>query len=624
MKINSIASLWIVMIVCGLMEEASSQVSDPRNIRNGYEIPTETYADQPYVVRTDDDAWLVCLTTGVKREGEPGQHIVTMRSTDHGKNWSAPVAVEPAAGPEASYAVMLKVPSGRIYIFYNHNTDNIRKVKADDPPYTGGWCYRVDSQGYYVFKYSDDHGRSWSEARYPIPVRLFDIDRKNSYGGEIRFFWNVGKPFVREGAAYVPLIKVGGFGRGFFTSNEGVLLRSNNILEEDDPRKIRWETLPDGDQGLRTPPGGGPIAAEQSYSVLSDGSIYAVYRSIDGHPVATYSRDGGYHWEPPRYKKYADGRLMKHPRAANFTWKCSNGKYLYWFHNHGGRFIRENPGIAYNDRNPAWLCGGIEEATPDGVIIKWSQPEMVLYDDDPFVRMSYPDLIEEGGRYFITETQKSVARVHEIDTSLINGLWRQFEEGKVTSKGLVLELGGRNKNRIPKEVPMPELGEWVIADRQRADHGLKQLNTGFTAELWFRINAMESDQQLLDNRTRDGRGFCLRTIGEGTVEIIVNDGRTENRWACDRGMLSAGAVHHLVVAIDAGPDIVTYVVDGELCDGGDERQFGWGRISPHLRSANGSERLRVGPNMQGAILSLRIYDQPLKTSEAIANFNAGL
>ena len=218
---------------------------------------------------------------------------------DQGKTWQDMVHVEPASGPEASYAVMLKVPSGRVYLFYNHNTDNLRKAKADNPPYRDGWCSRVDSLGYYVFKYSDDHGKTWSAKRYPIPVRAFEIDRNNPYQGKVRYFWNVGKPFVLDGRGYVSLHKVGGLGVGFFTSNEGVLLMSDNILTETDPEKIRWETLPDGEIGLRTPPGGGPVAAEQSYSLLSDGSIYCVYRTIDGHPVNCYSRDGGHTWEPP-------------------------------------------------------------------------------------------------------------------------------------------------------------------------------------------------------------------------------------------------------------------------------------------------------------------------------------
>ena len=69
---------------------------DPRHIAAGHEIPTETYCDQPYVVRTDDGAWLCVLTTGAGREGQAGQHVVTLRSTDRGHTWSAPVDVEPA------------------------------------------------------------------------------------------------------------------------------------------------------------------------------------------------------------------------------------------------------------------------------------------------------------------------------------------------------------------------------------------------------------------------------------------------------------------------------------------------------------------------------------------------
>ena len=243
--------------------------NDPRHITNGLVIPTETYADQPYIVRTDDGAWLCVVTTGIGREGEAGQHIITMRSTDRGHTWSPPVALEPADGPEASYAVLLKLPSGRICCFYNHNSDNLREVIADDPPYPGGKCKRVDSLGYFVFKYSDDHGRSWSRERYPIPVREMAIDRENPYGGKVRFFWNVGKPFIHQGAVYVPLHKVGGFGEGFFTRSEGVLLRSENLVTEQDPAKATWETLPDGDAGLRTPPEGGAIAEEQSFCVLS-------------------------------------------------------------------------------------------------------------------------------------------------------------------------------------------------------------------------------------------------------------------------------------------------------------------------------------------------------------------
>jgi len=553
---------------------------DPRNIRTGWEIPTENYADQPYVVQTDDGAWLCILTTGSGHEGASGQHVVTLRSSDHGRTWSPPVDVEPADGPEASYAVLLKAPSGRVFAFYNHNTDNLRHVKADDPPYKGGWCTRVDTLGYYVFKYSDDHGRTWSRQRFAIPVREFEIDRENPYAGAVRFFWNVGRPFLHDGAAYVPLHKVGRFGQGFLARTEGVLLRSDNLLTEADPQHVTWQTLPDGDIGLRAPAGGGPIAEEQSFCVLSDGSFFCVYRTTDGHPACTYSRDGGHTWSAPQYMQYADGRLIKHPRAANFAWKCSNGKYLYWFHNHGGR--------SYEGRNPAWLCGGVEADSPDGRVIRWSQPEIVFYDDDPSIRMSYPDLIEDCGQFYLTETQKTVARVHPIDRTLLEGLWNQFEN-----------------RAIARDDPISGLG-------------------GLAIDLWIEFQMLAPGQTILDSRNEQGQGICVQTVPGDAVEIVLNDGDVESRWSCDSGLLRPNKLHHIVVNVDAGPRIITFVIDGRLCDGGQARQFGWGRFDADVERASAARMPRIAPSFGGRIHRLRVYNRSLRTSDAIGNYHAGL
>ena len=586
-----------------------SEPTDPRNIRCGREIPSENYSDQPYIVRTDDNAWLCVLTTGSGHEGQPGQHVVALRSTDLGRTWSAPVALEPADGPEASYAVLLKVPYGRVYCFYNHNTDNLRGVIADDPPFRGGICRRVDSLGHFVFKYSDDHGRTWSEERHDVPIREMAIDRENPYQGRVQFFWNVGKPFVHEGRGYVSVHKVGGFGAGFFTRSEGVLVSSANICTERDPRLISWETLPDGDRGLRTPPGGGTIAEEQSYSVLSDGSFYSVYRTVDGHPACCYSRDRGHTWTVPRYKRYADGRLIKHPRAANFAWKCGNGSYLYWFHNHGGN--------GYEDRNPVWLSGGVEADSPDGRIIRWSQPEILLYDDDPFVRMSYPDLVEQDGKAYLTETQKDKARIHEIDPDLLAGLWDPFGSPAAAREGLVLELPAGKE--MPRTAAMPSLPVLCARDATRADYGTRDLRQGFSLALWLRFRTLTPGQVILDNRAEDGHGFCLRWQA---IEIVLNDGRTESRWESDAGLLAPDEPQHVVVVVDGGPKIISFVTNGALCDGGTDRQFGWGRFSPHLRDVNGAPELRLAPQLHGELLSLRVYDRYLRTAEAVGNYRA--
>jgi len=590
-----------------------SPCPDPRHISNGYVIPSECYADQPYVVRTDDGAWLCVLTTSSGREGQHGQHVVTARSTDQGRTWSPLVDVEPADGPEASYAVLLKGTDGRVFCFYNHNSDDRRWVIADDPPYPGGRCERVDSQGYFVWKASHDHGRTWAASRTPIPIREFAIDRENAYGGKVQFFWNVGRAFHHEGVAYVSLHKVGGFGEGFFTRSEGVLLASDNLLTEADPARVRWETLPEGDRGLAAPVGLGPIAEEQSFSVLSDGSFFCVYRTISGYSVCCYSRDKGRSWSPPRMMRYANGRPIKHPRAANFCWACGEGRYLYWYHNHGGTW--------YEDRNPVWLSGGVEIDGAEEREIAWSQPEIALYDDDPYVRLSYPDLIIQDGRYDVTETQKDVARVHALDGAMLEALWGQHERRTRTDEGLLLDA---SEQALAGDEPvlMPELPAFTMRDGGRADYGTKELRAGFTIEMWVRFDALVPGGILLNTRADDGQGMLLEVMPEGALRFTLNDGRTENAWASDPNRLTAGQLHHVAIVVDAGPKIMLFIIDGVLCDGGEGRQFGWGRFSPHLRHANGADEACVGP-FDGEVISLRIYGRALWTSEVVGNNGAG-
>jgi hypothetical protein len=597
---------------------------DGRNIRTGRVIPTSSYADQPYVVKTDDGAWLCIVTTGAKKEGDRGQTVAVLRSKDKGKSWTAPLPLEPTDGPEASYASLLKTPSGRVYAFYNHNTENVREVPRDPVPgRPRSMEKRVDSLGHFVFRFSDDHGATWSAKRFDVPMRAFQIDRENSTAGKIKYFWNVGKPFVRGAEAFVPVHKVGGFGEGFFTRSEGAFLASDNILSERDPERIRWSTLPEGDVGLRTPHGGGPIAEEQSTVVLSDGSLYCVYRTIDGRPANSVSRDGGRTWSPPDWLTYADGRRVKHPRAANFVWKCANGKYLYWFHNHGGKFIADHPNrrsIAYEDRNPAWLCGGVETETPDGKTIKWSQPEIVLYDDDPMIRMSYPDLVEDGG-YFLTETQKNVARVHAVDTKLIEGLWSQFDAPKPVD-GAVLDK--RLKDGPVKGFwGLKSLPPLVVRDNGRPDHGTKDLRGGFTLETWLRPTTPDP-LFLAHNWDVWSRGFALSASGlSRSVEFRMDDGRSHLRLESDRFVWKKDEWTHVAAIVDGGPKIFRLVVNGRLCDGGDDRQFGWARYPAGFRGLQGGE-LNVDREFDGDFARVRLFARALTTSEAVNEWRLGV
>ncbi len=598
---------------------APAPVPDPRHLSNGRVIPDEHYADQPYIVKTDDGAWLCAITTGSGNEGAGGQHVISIRSTDKGVTWEKPVDIEPARGPEASYVVLLKTSYGRVYALYNHNTDRVPEVKREDQ----GVYKRVDSLGHYVFKFTDDHGKTWSERRYEIPLRAFDCDLQNVYKGELKFFWNVGKPLLIGTDALCVIHKVGAMGAGFFAQSEGAFLKSPNILTERDPAKIVFETLPEGTVGLRTPPGGGRVAEEQSVVALSDGSLYCVYRTIDGWPTCTYSRDGARTWTTPAYKSYApNGRRVKHPRAANFVWKCANGKFLYWFHNHGGRFVGElgangkDGRSPYDDRNPAWLMAGREVESPQGRVLEWSQPEILLYDDDPYIRMSYPDLVEEGGDFYVTETQKTIGRTHLIPKPLVSGLFNQWDNRAVATNGCILNLSGK----IPSQTAMPKLPAFNKRDSKSEDQRGMDLRAGFSLDIWLRFDTITPGQIVFDSRDTEGKGLLVATDDNDSLSITLNDGRTENSWSSDQNLFTAGKVHHAVITVDGGPKIITFVVDGTLCDGGDQRQFGWGRFSSDLRTPNGSTNAAINASVK----ALRIYNRALRTSEAVGNFKAGI
>ncbi|MEZ0355159.1 hypothetical protein [Mycobacterium sp. SA01] len=590
-----------------------------RDISSGWTIPDEAYADQPYIVKADDRAWVCVLTTSGGGEGATSEHVVVIRSSDFGHTWSPLIAIEPPGPPESAYATLLKTPFGRIYAFYNYNKDNLREVKRID----GTMDKRVDTLGAFVFKYSDDNGRSWSTARYEIPVRETDIDRRNIYGGKVRFFWQVGRPLIDRDAVYVTLHKVGNFGGDeFIAESEGNFLRSDNILAERDPAKIRWETLPDGDIGLRAPVG--PIAEEQSIVALSDGSLFTVYRTATDNPAQAYSRDQGHTWTQPEFMTYGPGaRKVKNTRAANFVWNAGNGRYLYWFHNHGGNTVR-------SQRNPAWLAAGHEIDSPTGKVIAWSEPEILLYDVNPSVRMSYPDFVADNGRYFFTETQKSIARVHEVPAEFLEMLWNQHTARTVTQNGLIVD-GGDDIVREPRTLPislLPDLGSGTKEQESR----------GFTLDFLLNLESLDFGQVIVDNRDENGDGLAVSTTDRGTLQLsirgalgpwfegpsrVVRDfGLAEVSWDCDPGVLQPGVWHHVGIIVDGGPKIISFVVDGKFNDGGDRRQFGWARFARELRTFDAAPTLRLAPRMRGELRQFRMYDRALRTSEVVANWRA--
>jgi hypothetical protein len=212
---------------------------------------------------------------------------------------------------------------------------------------------------------------------------------------------------------------------------------------------------------------------------------------------------------------------------------------------------------------------------------------------------SWSPLVEQDSRYWIAETQKSMARIHEIDRALLDGLWSQGVRKAVTRDGLLLETSERTA-KLPGPLNLAETG-------------------GAAIDLWLKLDDLSAGQSLIDTRDADGQGITLRTIEQGAVRIELSDGQAKTAWDSDKGWLEAGRRHHIVAIVDAGPKIITFVVDGQLCDGGADRQFGWGRYLEPLRDVSGSAELRVATSVE----IVRVYGRYLRTSEAVAGFHAG-
>ncbi len=567
-------------------QPASNAAPDPRNVKNGFVIPDEGYCDQPYVVVTRSGKWLCVLTTGAGKEGDVGQHVVSTVSTDKGRNWSKPIDIEPADGPEASWVVPLATPGGRVYAFYDYNGDRVNMLR--------GKKARADMLGWYCYRYTDDEGASWSKDRYRLPMRLTACDRANDWQGKVQIFWGISKPITVGDSGMFAFTKLG---KHLLDNGEGWFYRSDNILTEADPAKLHWELLPEGDHGVRNDRFGS-VQEEHNIVGLGGDDLYCIYRTTTGNPCESYSRDGGKSWTTPDVATYTPGgRPIKHCRACPKLWWTANGKYLLWFHNHGGR--------DFKGRNPAWICGG--EAREGHVY--WSQPEILLYDDDPDVRMSYPDLIEQDGHYWVTETQKTIARAHSIDTTLLEGLWRQVDPGAppraVANSDVALAL---NADQLRAgQVPMPQLSK--LSPGQ-----------GFSVEMRVRLGDAPQTGTMLDATDSPTRGLRIAIESEGQLGIELGDGQVQARWSSDKGLLTAGREHHVVVTVDGGPKTITFIVDGHVCDGGAQRDQGWGRFDPAITDVNAKGPLTLSRVGDMELTGLQIYSRPLRNSEAIDNF----
>ena len=175
----------------------------------------------------------------------------------------------------------------------------------------------------------------------------------------------------------------------------------------------------------------------------------------------------------------------------------------------------------------------------------------------------YPDFLEQDGKYYISQTQKTVARINEVDSRLMEGMLNP----KYPKDGM--PLGTRFEN----------------------------CKLGFT--LTFTANAKSGCLLRITNP----QGFMLEAkIVDNRVYVMLDDGECAvNAWS---GNLKSGD-NRIAVIVDTQVQIIYFVTNGMLWDGG-ERRRGWFRLP--VRLADGDVQFNTG---------IELFKRPLLTCEAV-------
>ncbi len=567
--------------------------NDSRFINNGTEIPTAGgYADQPSLVVLSDGTFVCATTTGTGEEGAEGEYVSVMRSNDGGKSWSEGTPVEETDW-ESAYAVLVTDRFDRIYCLYNYNLDHYKKSEFAS--------HRFDMGGTYCMKYSDDKGVSWSE-RIIVDVGVTDLDTRYPYfprndGKQYRFMWNVARPFIDGDDLYIMVGKpfLGVKGLYNFETSRGVLLVARGIVH--DPH-TPFVTLPEGGKELLPRPGD-RITEEHCCVKLSDGTLFCTSRTEKGYPLVFVSHDDGKSFTDGFIPKHVGGMSVKQPRAANFLWKLKSGKYLYWFHNVGN--------MGYDCRVPAWCAPAFEVDTEQGRELVYGQPEILFYHTSDRLSISYPDLVEHGGKWLITETQKQIARIHTVSDRLQHALLHQDTVSARLEGISMAELGSEG-------MPMQTYSKVNQSDRTEWKEIIEGAGT-----TWLIEGEFKAGETLLSAFDRRRGGFRVVANGDGTLTCFAA-GEAANFTVEGSINVCDGKKHHIVWITDAEACISYLVVDGIFDNGGDAFECGWKFVPRQLSFIRGVRNISFGESVS----NVRLIPNSILTYDAIGDYRAGL
>ena len=625
--------------------------SDPRFIPNGAVIAgiDTGYSDQPMCVVSRGGS-LACTTTVTgNHEGGSGEHIAASVSEDFGATWAASTKLEAESSLTNAYNALFQSPkTGRLVALYGMNDDNVTTSPS------GETLRRTDILGYFRVRSSDDGGRTWSAGHSRVPLRPTRIDETNvPFEGNVTMQWVVDKGIVTDGGdgVLVAFTKVGTFVSS--PPEEVFLLHSPDLFAVgDDLGKAEWRTVgagpsgPTAPRGLRSWSDDAPGVSAEPHVVPTPKGFYLVFRTDAGFvgaasapaadgPWALVDGTWASHRPDPAFPARNASYPLKNPRGPitprlfETVRGAANGTYLMLYYNNGG----EPTGtiMGFPSRCVYWIVPGWAE--DDGQVL-WGEPEVALYESHDTCKThngpGYPDFIETEDAVYISETNKAAAYVHKVDASLLALLFSQHDRATYVdgfAAGLLLDI----PFEIPEQrlnpsnvsaVALPDLSELTAAGLPR----------GLTLEMQVQVQGgpPKIGERLVDTRLEAGGAGVAVSVAAAGLEFTVSDGAGTASLAttsdCAAAMEEDG-VHQIAFVVDAGPSIVTALVDGRLCDGGDATPTyatkGWEQYQPTiLGRVDGGGQVQIGPDYSGVIRSLRVYATALTHTEVIGNQRA--
>ena len=319
----------------------------------------DEYADHIHVFPTPGGA-LLSIWTQASYESAPDTRIVTARSLDGGRSWTACTPIAESEGPFLSpgLAFPLVSRSGRLYCLYNRH-----KGITD----LGNWAGPLHVQ------VSDDDGHTWSDTGVEIPFRRTAYDHPDPSVHPMCIVW---QPPIRDAqdrlvvglsrwsSQMVYPRPLGGNRNHLDTQCE--LMRFDNLDDGPDAEDLAITWLPDAEGTIRVSCGiepdaerGYSLAEEPAVALLPDGRLWMNMRTVTGRIWYTVSDDDGHSWRSPEPLRYRDGgEEVLHPKSPDPIYRLQDGRYLLLFHNRDGHDQGDTGPWDMEARRPAWMTVG--------------------------------------------------------------------------------------------------------------------------------------------------------------------------------------------------------------------------------------------------------------------------